>query len=93
MERPKCSSGYADQQLQLVLDAHKMERMQRGGSQEDVAEKIWQDYVAPSGKQLGSRSVVDQVCQEATDTLEAMALDSFPRFAQTKAANKIIALL
>merc|ERR1711871_1738539 len=49
---PFLKQEYSEGQLQMVLDAQQMDRMPAGRGQDERAEKVWQDYVAPTGKQL-----------------------------------------
>jgi len=81
---PFLKAEYSEGQLQMVLAARSM-------STEQDAEQVWQEYVAPTGKQLKSRvSVMDQVRAEAQETIQAMATDSFPRFVQSKPCEAIV---
>merc|ERR1719231_476064 len=67
-----------------------MDRMPTGRGQDERAEKVWQDYVAPTGKQLRPGSVVDQVREEVLHTINAMAVDSFPRFVASKQCEAVV---
>jgi len=81
---------YSEGQLQMVLGAQQVDQMPSGPGQEAQAKKVWEEYVAPTGKQLGAGSAVDQVREEASATIRAMGEDTFPRFVQTKECDAIV---
>ena len=87
---PFLKQEYSEGQLQMVLDAQQMDCMPAGRGQDERAQKVWEDYVAPTGKELRPGSVVDQVREEVLHTINAMAVDSFPRFVQSKPCEAIV---
>jgi len=87
---PFLKQEYSEGQLQMVLDAQQMDCMPAGRGQDERAQKVWEDYVAPTGKQLRPGSVVDQVREEVLHTINAMAVDSFPRFVSSKQCEAVV---
>ena len=77
-------------QLQMVLDVQEMDRMPAGAAQEDRAQKIWEQSVAPTGKKLGDAAILGQVRAEAQLTINAMAGDTFPRYVRSKKSDAIV---
>jgi PAS domain S-box-containing protein len=80
---------YADGELQMIIDARKMDLMPGGPAQEEAAKKVWDEHVAPGGKRLGGGNVADQVRAENMKMLVSMGADSFPRFLETSECHGV----